>query len=146
MKLVNKKALYNFHILKTIEAGIELTGAEVKSIKAGRIDLSESFARILGGQVYLLNAHIHKDQSIASRDYQPTRSRRLLLHKGEIGSLLGKLSVGKITLLPVSVYEKNNLIKVQLGVARAKKEFDKRKIIKERDQLRQLEQELRGKE
>lgn len=146
MKILNKKALHNYHILESLEAGIQLTGAEVKSIREGRIDLGQSFARVLNGEIYLLNVNIPAYHNAPIKNYDPVRSRRLLLHKNQIQSLVGKLSGKGIALVPVSLYEKNNLIKVQLGLAKSKKEFDKRKVVKERDHQRRIEQELRGKE
>lgn len=146
MKIVNRKAFRNYHILESLEAGIQLRGSEVKSIREGRVELSESFARIIDGQLYLINAHIPRYQNAPIKDYNPTRSRRLLLHKNQIQSLVGKVSRGGVALVPVAIYLKNNLIKVQLGVGKSKKEFDKRKVIKERDHKRRIEQELRGKE
>ncbi|OGE37850.1 SsrA-binding protein [Candidatus Daviesbacteria bacterium RIFCSPLOWO2_01_FULL_39_12] len=146
MRLVNKKALYNYHILEKIEAGIVLSGAEVKSIRAGRIDLGESYVRILNGEAYLVNANIPKFQQSGEKDYDATKSRKLLLHKDQIDSLLGKVSGKATTLVPVAIYEKNNRFKVEVGLAKSKKEFDKRKILKERDHARRVEQELRGKE
>lgn len=146
MRITNRKGLHNYHILESIEAGVELTGPEVKSIKEGRVELGASFARILQGQLFLVNAHIPPYQNAEIKDYISTRSRRLLLHRSEIDSLAGKLSGKGITLIPVSIYLKNNLIKVQLGLGKSKKEFDKRRVQKERDHLRRVEQELRGKE
>lgn len=146
MKIVNKKGLHNYHILESLEAGIELLGHEVKSIRAGRVELGQSHARILNGEVYLINAHIPPYQNAFIKDYNPARTRKLLLHRGQINSLIGKLSSQGATLVPVSIYDKHNLIKVQLGLAKSKKEFDKRKLIKERDHQRRVEQELRGKE
>lgn len=146
MRIVNRKTLHNYHILETIEAGIVLTGSEVKSIRAGRIDLGEGFVKILGGEAFLVNAHIPRYEHSGDQDYQPTRSRKLLLHKRQINSLLGQTSRAGVTLVPVSIYEKEGRFKVEVGLARSKKEFDKRKIIKKRDQLRRIEQELRGKE
>ena len=145
MKIVNKKALYNYHILERVEAGIVLTGSEVKSIRNGRLDLGESHVRILNGEAFLINAHIPPYQS-ADKDYDPQHSRKLLLHKSQINSLIGKVSKGGMALIPVSLYEKNNRFKVEVGLARSKKEFDKRRVIKERDHIRRIEQELRGKE
>ena len=144
MKILNKKALHNYHILEHLEAGIVLSGSEVKSIRAGRIDLGESHVRILGTEAFLINAHIPLFQS-PDKDYDPQRSRKLLLHKAQISSLIGKVSKGT-TLVPISLYEKNNRFKVEVGLAKSKKEFDKRKAIKERDHIRRVEQELRGKE
>lgn len=146
MKILNKKALHNYHILESLEAGIALTGPEVKSIREGRVDLGMSHARILNGEVYLINVNIPAYQNAPIKNYEPTRSRKLLLHHDQISSLIGKLSGKGVALVPVSLYEKNNMIKVELGLGKSKKEFDKRRIIKEKDQLRKIEQDLRGKE
>lgn len=145
MKILNKKALHNYHILERIEAGIVLSGSEVKSIRAGRLDLGESHVRVLNAEAFLINAHIPPYQS-SDKNYDPQRSRKLLLHKDQINSLIGKVSKGGVTLVPVSIYEKNNKFKVEVGLAKSKKEFDKRRIIKEKDHIRRVEQELRGKE
>lgn len=146
MKIVNKKALHNYHILERTEAGIELLGSEVKSIREGRIDLGQSFARILDGEVFLINANIPAYHHTPIKGYEPARRRKLLLHKNQIQSLIGKLSAKGAALVPVSIYDRRNLIKVELGLAKSKKEFDKRKVLKERDHQRRIEQELRGKE
>lgn len=141
----NRKALHNYHILEKIEAGIELLGSEVKSIRVGRVDLGLSFARVINGEVFLINANIpslHKDH----KDYSATRQRKLLLRKDQIRSLIGKTSSGGTALIPISLYDKNNYLKIELGVGRSKHQVDRKKIIKERDNLRRLEQELRGKE
>ncbi len=145
MKILNKKALHNYHILEHLEAGIVLEGGEIKSIRAGRLDLGESHVRVLNGEAFLINAHIPAYQG-SNQDYDPQRSRKLLLHKAQISSLIGKVSKGGVSMVPVSIYEKNNRFKVEVGIARSKKEFDKRKVIKERDNIRRVEQELRGKE
>lgn len=146
MKIVNKKALHNYHILEHLEAGIVLSGAEVKSIRAGRIDLGESHVRILNGEAYLLNANIQRYGQAGGKEYDAQKSRKLLLHKDQINSLIGKTSGKGTTLVPVSLYEKNNRFKVEIGLAKSKKEFDHRKIIKEKDHMRRIEQELRGKD
>ncbi|QQG43772.1 MAG: SsrA-binding protein SmpB [Candidatus Daviesbacteria bacterium] len=146
MKILNKKALHNYYILESIEAGISLLGSEVKSLRQGRADLGEAYVRVINNEVFLINANIPRYSQTAARDYDPLRSRKLLLHKGQIHSLLGKISGQATTLVPVSVYEKNNRFKVQVGLARSKKQFDKRAAIKARDQARRIEQELRGKE
>ncbi|MBI2338235.1 SsrA-binding protein SmpB [Candidatus Daviesbacteria bacterium] len=146
MRIINKKALHNYHILEQLEAGIVLSGAEVKSIRTGRIDLGESYVRILNREAYLVNANIPRYNQAADKEYDAQKSRKLLLHKHQISSLIGKVSGKSVTLVPVSIYEKNNRFKVEVGLARSKKEFDKRKIIKERDHARRVEQELRGKE
>lgn len=146
MRILNKKALHNYHILEHLEAGIVLSGAEVRAIRAGRLDLSQSYVKILNNEAFLVNANIPKLQEISSDDYDVTRSRKLLLHRAQINSLVGKTSGSKNTLIPISIYEKNNNFKVEIGLARSKKEFDNRKAIKEKDHIRRIEQELRGKE
>lgn len=146
MRIINKKALHNYHILERIEAGVVLSGSEVKSIRAGRIDLSESYVRILNGEAFLVNANIPRYEQTSQKDYDATKSRKLLLHKVEINSLIGKVSGKATTLVPISIYEKNNRFKVEIGLGKSKKEFDKRRVIKERDHVRRVEQELRGKE
>lgn len=145
MKILNKRALHNYYVLESVEAGIQLFGAEVKSIRAGRIDLGQSHARIIGRELYLINANIPPYQH-SPQNYDPIRSRRLLMHRSQIQNLIGKLTRGGMTLVPVSIYDKHNLIKVQIGLARSKKEFDKRQVIKERDHKRRVEQELKWKE
>ncbi|MDD2822575.1 MAG: SsrA-binding protein SmpB [Candidatus Daviesbacteria bacterium] len=145
MRIVNKKGLHNYHILESLEAGIQLTGPEVKSIRAGRVDMGQSHAKIINGEVSLINMNIPAYQNAPIKNYDPIKSRKLLLHRDQITSLIGKLSGKGVALVPVSIYEKNNMIKVELGLGKSKKEFDKRRIIKERDQLRKIEQDLRGK-
>lgn len=145
VRIVNKKALHNYHILEHIEAGVVLSGSEVKSIRAGRIDLGESYVRILNGEAYLVNANIPRYNQTSDKEYDATHSRKILLHKEQINSLIGKTSGSKNTLVPVSIYEKNNRFKIEIGLGKSKKEFDKRKIVKERDHIRRVEQELRGK-
>ncbi|OGE17047.1 SsrA-binding protein [Candidatus Daviesbacteria bacterium RIFCSPHIGHO2_12_FULL_37_11] len=146
MKIVNKKALHNYHILEHLEAGLVLSGAEVKSIRSGRTDLGEAYVKIIGDEAYLVNANIPKFGPSGDREYDATKSRKLLLHKSQIITLLGKTSGKGLALIPVSIYEKNNNFKVDVGLAKSKKEFDKRHVIKERDHIRRVEQELRGKE
>ncbi len=146
MKILNKKALHNYHILERLEAGIVLSGAEVKSIRTGRIDLGESHIRVLNGEAFLINANIPRYNQAAEKEYDAQRTRKLLLHKTQIDSLIGKVSGKSVTLVPVSMYEKNNKFKVEIGLAKSKKEFDHRKILKEKDHARRVEQELRGKE
>lgn len=140
MKISNKKARFEYSITDSFEAGIVLFGHEVKSLRAGRGDLSDSFAKVQNGEIYLKNAFIPPYQNSAINDYNPKRDRKLLLHKDQIGKLVGS----KDHLIPLSIYEKRNMFKVDLGVGTSKKQFDKRRAIKERDQTRKIEQELRG--
>lgn len=103
--------------------------------------MSKGFAKIQNEEAYLINVYIPNTQT-STKNYDPARSRKLLLHKDQIKSLIGKLSAGKMALVPVAIYEKNNLFKIELGLAKSKKEFDKRRATKERDHIRRVEQEL----
>ncbi|MFI5205369.1 MAG: SsrA-binding protein SmpB [Candidatus Paceibacterales bacterium] len=142
MKIQNKKARFNYHVLDTFEAGVVLTGAEVKSLRAGRADLSDSFARIQNGELVLKNAYIYPYQSEAVQGYDPRHDRKLLMHRREIDNLLGKISGSAVTLIPLSIYTTRNMFKVEIALAASKKKFDKRKAIKARDQQRRIEQEM----
>jgi SsrA-binding protein len=141
MRIVNRKARHNYHILESLEAGIVLSGFEVKSIRAGRVDLQDAFAKIQNGEVILKNVYIYPFQD-PSRDYDPRHDRKLLLHKKQISSLIGKTAKAAITLIPLSIYEKSNFFKVELAVAASKKKYDKKKAIKEKDEQRRVEQEI----
>lgn len=145
MRIVNRKALHNYHILEHLEAGISLTGAEVKSLRGGRVDLGEAYVRVISGEAFLVNANIPRYAQTSEKSYDPAHSRKLLLHKSQIQALIGKTSGKGFTLVPVSIYGKNNLFKVDIGLAKSKKEFDKRKILREKDHARRVEQELREK-
>lgn len=144
MKLLNRRARLDYHILETMEAGIVLTGPEVKSLREGRADLTGSFARISNGEVFLKNAFIPPYNAASIPDYDPKHDRKLLLHRKQIESLIGKTSKASVTLIPLSIYEKHNLMKVELALAASKKKYDHRRAIKERDEQRKIEQELRG--
>lgn len=143
MRIVNRKARYNYHILESFEAGIILSGAEVKSLRAGKGDLSNGFARIQGEEAYLVNVYIFPYLG-QDASYDPRKTRKLLLHKDQIKALVGKLSSKGKALIPLSIYEKNNMFKVQLALAQTKRKFDKKKKVKEKDEQRDLERELRG--
>lgn len=143
MRVQNRKARHDYHILESLEAGIVLTGPEVKSLREGRADLTGSFARIVNGEVFLKNAFIPPYNAASIPDYDPRRDRKLLLHKKQIDALAGK-TAKSLTLMPLSIYEKRNMMKAELAVAASKKKFDKRKAIKARDEQRKIEQELRG--
>lgn len=144
MKITNRKAYYDFEIGEKIEAGIDLTGAEVKSVKEGRVALSDSFVKIIGGQAVLLNCHINPYEFADNQNYDPKRSRQLLLHKKEILALQSKMQQSNLTLVPVSLYTRHNLIKVELALAKGKKKWDKRKALKEKDIKRETEEMARG--
>ena len=143
MRIFNKKARYKYQILEKIETGIVLTGAEIKSIRAGRVDLSQSFARIRDGEVYLVNAHIYPWMG-SQKFADSRREKKLLLHKRQILNWQGKIAGGKLTLVPLSIYIKGNLAKVELALAKRKAKFDKRASLKKKTVEREIERELRG--
>jgi SsrA-binding protein len=145
MKIFNKNVFRNFKILERIEAGISLLGAEIKSIRQGRVDLSESFVRIKNNEAWLFNTYIHPYKGSESLGIDPRRARKLLLHKSQIFSLKGKVSQKSLTIVPVMLYTKHNLAKLEVGLARAKKKFEKKEAKKRRDLEREVERELRNK-
>ncbi len=145
-KVINRKARFNYELLDRIEAGVVLTGAEVKSVKQGKVSLNESFARIDENQeLWLHNTHIHPYQFADNKDYQPTRTRKLLLKKKEILSLTKKTETKNLALVPTAVYTKKGRVKVELAIGRGKKKWDKRAAIKKRDQEREARRALRDK-
>jgi SsrA-binding protein len=146
MKIINRKARYDYFLLERFEAGISLTGAEVKSVKEGRIRLDESYVRILEDGAWLVNANIAPYQYADSSAYKPTRSRRLLLHKKEILSLTKKMETKNLSLVPVSCYTKKGRIKLEVALARGKKKWDKRAAIRQRDLAREVQRALRQKD
>lgn len=145
MKVFNRSARYNYYLLEKFEAGIVLTGAEVKSIRENKIKLDKSFIHLTADGAYLVNAVVAPYRFAVSRDYHSQRTRRLLLHKKEILSLAKKMEGKNLTLVPVSCYTKKGMIKLQIALARGKKKWDKREAIKRKDQDRELERELRPK-
>jgi len=141
MKLINKKARFHYNLLERIEAGISLNGGEAKAVRLGHVDLSNSFAKILQGEIYLVNANIPIE---GKKDYSPTRSRKLLLHKSEIISIQSKIKAKKLTLVPTKLYTKRRLVKVEIALAKTKREFEKKEAIKRKDIKREIARELRG--
>lgn len=141
---VNRRAQFDYEILQTYEAGIELRGFEVKAVKSGRINLAGAFAVIRNNEAWLLNATISPYQAKNTpSDYDPTRSRRLLLHKAQIKELIGAASQKGLTIVPLKVYTKRNRVKLLLGLARHKKKADKREVIKRRESAREIERTLK---
>ncbi|MEK9148394.1 MAG: SsrA-binding protein SmpB [Patescibacteria group bacterium] len=141
---VNRKAAFDYEILETFEAGIELLGFEVKSVRAGRMSLIGAFAIIRKNEGFLINAVIPPYQATNTPpNYDPSRSRRLLLHAGEIKKLVGLTAERHLTLLPLRVYTKGPRIKVELGLARRKKKYDKRGLIREREDQRSIARAMR---
>jgi len=129
----NRKAYHDFEILEKFEAGIELKGTEVKSIRAGKVNLKDGFARVMKGELFLMNMHISPYDHGNIHNHDPLRTRKLLMHKKEINKLIGKLSQQSLTLVALSLYFKRNKAKVELGLGKGKKLHDKRETIKKRD-------------
>ena len=141
----NRKAHFHYEILETHEAGIELKGFEVKAIKNGHMDLAGTFAALRGREIYLLNANIAPYQTgNVPLDYDPTRSRRLLLKKTEISELAAKMKERGLTLVPLRVYNKGNLVKVEIALCRGKRGPDKRAAIRKREVNREIERTLKS--
>ena len=139
---VNRRAAYDYFIDDRYEAGMALTGTEVKSLRAGHANLREAYARIDGGEAWLWNAHISPYERGNRYNHEPTRRRKLLLHRKEIGQLAGIVKRPGYTLVPLRIYFKNNRAKVEIGVGRGKKEYDKRDAMAERDARREIERAL----
>ncbi len=143
MEILNKKARFDYNIIEEIEAGIVLTGTEIKSIRKGSANLKDSYAIIKNGEVFLLNMHIaqYKEGNIFNHD--ENRTRKLLLHKKEILKIKSKLDVEGYALFPIKLYIKNNKAKILLGIGKGKKLYDKRESIKKRDQEREIKKNLK---
>lgn len=140
MKITNKRASFNYTIIERIEAGIVLTGGEARAIRTGHINLSNSYAKIINNEVYLVNA----DVAIAgAKNYDSTHMRKLLLKRSEILNLEVKIKQKKLTLVPTKVYTKGRLIKAELGLAKSKQRHEKREVLKARDIKREIEKDLK---
>lgn len=139
----NKKAYFDYHILETFEAGIMLSGAEVKSVKSSQISLKGAYVTTSNNEVSLINVHISPYKFANQKNYDPTQTRKLLMHKKEINYLIGKLNEKGITILPLKVYVKRGLIKIEVGIARGKKEYDKRETVKKRESDRTIQRALK---
>jgi SsrA-binding protein len=138
----NRRALHDYEILDRFEAGIELRGAEVKSLRGGHGSLAEAYGRVRGGEVWLENMHIPPyEQQMDKRRYDPIRARKLLLHRKEIERLIGKTAERGLTLVPLRVYFAHGLAKVELGLGRGRRRFEKRQAIAEREHRREMERE-----
>ncbi len=134
----NRAAYHDYFIDETVEAGIALTGTEVKSVRAGHVNLRGAYARIKNGEVWLDGAHISEYEQGTYMNHEPTRARKLLLHRREIDRLETRLAAKGQTLVPLKLYFKRNHVKVELGLARGKKLYDKREAIQERDVQREI--------
>ena len=141
----NPRARHDYHLLETWEAGLVLTGTEVKSLRAGRASLGEAYAHVLRGEVWLEGLTIARYDAGSYNNPPPARSRKLLLHKSQIRTLIGGMTRKGLTVVPLELYFKGGLAKVAIALARAKKEHDKRDAIRRRDAEREVSRALRGK-
>lgn len=140
----NKKAFFNYELLETFEAGISLLGSEVKSIREGRISLKESYAEVKDGEVFLLNCHISPYEAANRFNHEPRRERKLLLHRREIKRLTGKIKEKGLTLVPTKVLiNAKGKVKVEISLAKGKRTYQKKEVIKERDREREMRAELK---
>ena len=139
----NRQARFRFHLLETWETGIALQGSEVKSVRDGQVNLKDAYALVRNGEVWLHNMHIAPYAPAASEGHDPERPRKLLMHKREIERLIGKTQEKGLTLVPTRVYFSGSHAKVELALARGKEQRDKREAIREREQRREMERELR---
>lgn len=142
MKITNKKAFFDYEIHEKFEAGINLFGAEVKAIRLGHADLSGSFVKIVGSEAYLINAKVFPYQYARPEGYDERRSRKLLLHKREIIALKSRIDGANLSVIPLSLYTTNHLIKVELALGKGKKKFEKKEAKKKKDLQREIEQEM----
>lgn len=140
----NKKALHEYHVIEQLEAGIVLTGPEVKSIRAGKVSLAESFARVDGGEVWLYDMHVSPYDPASRWNADPTRPRKLLLKNKEIRRLIGATKEKGLTLVPLDLYLSGGYVKVGLALARGKKLYDKREDIKRKDAKREIERVVKN--
>jgi SsrA-binding protein len=146
MKIVatNKTAYHNYEILESFEAGISLVGSEVKAIREGRISLKESYAEVRAGDIVLVKCHISPYEAANIFNHDPLRVRRLLLHKREIRRLTGKIRERGLTLVPTKVmFNDRGKVKIELGLARGKREYEKRDVLKKRDTDREIRAEIK---
>ncbi|MFA4845529.1 MAG: SsrA-binding protein SmpB [Patescibacteria group bacterium] len=142
---INKTARFDYEILAKLEGGLVLTGAEVKSIKAGHVQLKGAFLDLRGHELWLKNAFVTAYKPAGVReDYDPSRNRKVLVHKRELSKLVGKRHAEGLTLIPLSLYTKGGLVKLEFAVARGKKQFEKREAIKKRDVDRHIREKLKG--
>ncbi|MBD3218203.1 MAG: SsrA-binding protein SmpB [candidate division Zixibacteria bacterium] len=139
----NRKAYHNYHISETYEAGLELIGSEVKSIRQGRVSIQEAYAAVEEGEVWVHSMRINPYEQASFEKHDPDRKKRLLLHKREIRKLKTKTQERGYTLIPLRLYFRKNLAKLEIGVARGKKQYDKRETIKKKEDARRMERGLR---
>ncbi len=138
----NRRARHKYEILESFEAGLELRGSEVKSLRQGKAQIAEAYASVQGNEVWLQNAHIPPYGPAATENHEPERPRKLLLHRREIERLIGKTQQKGLTLVPLRIYFKGAHAKLELGLARGKEQRDRRRELRDRDQRREIDREL----
>ena len=140
---VNRRAFHDYHILERLEAGLVLTGTEIKSIRQGQVNIRHAYAKVEDGELWLMGAHIALYPAGGVHNHEPTRTRKLLVHQDEISRLQGQLAQKGITLVPLRLYIKNHKAKVELGLARGKRVYDKRQAIRRREAEREARRAIR---
>ena len=139
----NKKAAFDYHLLKRMEAGLSLVGTEIKSIRDGSVSIREAYVRPKDGELWLVGAHIAKYAPASGRNHEPTRDRKLLLHKRQIRELEREATMAGATIVPMRLYLKNGLAKLEIALARGKRKYDKRQVIAKREAERRMQQAVR---
>ena len=140
----NRQAFFNYEVLDRYEAGLVLTGTEIKSVRAGRVDLRDAYARAMEGELWLLNSHIAQYDPASIFNHDPKRPRKLLLHRDEIARIAGEVAQKGLTVVALRLYIKNHVAKVELGLARGKRQFDKRRAIRDREMDMSARQAMRA--
>ena len=139
----NRKAYHEYYIDETHEAGVVLTGTEIKSVRAGSVNLRDSYAQVRNGEMWLMNVHIAPYEPASRQNVDPYRDRKLLMHRKEILRLFGRVQEKGLTLIPLRIYLQKNKAKVEIGLARGKKQYDKREAIAKRDAAREMERAVK---
>ena len=139
----NRKAYHDYHIEETYETGIALTGTEIKSVRAGSVNLRDSYAQVRNGELWLMNVHIAPYEPASRQNADPYRDRKLLMHRKEILRLFGRVQEKGFTLIPLRMYLKKNRAKLEIGLARGKRQYDKREAISKRDAAREMERAVK---
>jgi SsrA-binding protein len=143
ISIVNRKAYHDYHIEESLEVGIVLKGSEIKSIREGKVSLRDAYAKPENGELWLFNSHIASYDAASYNTHQPTRTRKLLLHKEEIDRLTKRVTQRGLTLVPLKLYIKHGIAKVEIGVGKGKKIYDKREVIVRRETERQIDRALK---
>ncbi len=139
----NRKAYHDYHVEETHEAGIKLTGTEIKSVRAGSVNLRDSYAQVRNGELWMMNVHIAPYEPASRQNAEPYRDRKLLLHRNEIMRLMGRVQEKGLTIVPLRMYLKKNRAKVEIALVRGKKLYDKRETIAKRDSAREIERAVK---